>query len=292
MRWCVLGLLVVGCETAPSTLDPGLDLGLRVGGAQLRRGAPPEPAGGPVVSQVVRPQPEVQRGDGTVALHGRLGPGAVALSIQAVGDDAHWIVQPDGFDFVVAEELLWDAQLGFSYALPDSSLAVRLQAFDADGLGGPIHDTTFDVLPDTPPSVLLVSLGWDAAVDLDLSVERPDGVVIGPKNVSGSEPSVVPTAGAIPTEGLYAYDSNQECHLDLRNREDVVWFAPAAPGRYRVYANLFSTCGAASVNFGVAVLENDVVVDETSGTLYDFDAREHPGPGEAPGLLVLEFEVP
>jgi hypothetical protein len=28
-----------------------------------------------------------------------------------------------------------------------------------------------------------------------------------------------------------------------------------------------------------------------AGTLYELDARVHPAPGEAPGLLVAEFQV-
>ena len=31
------------------------------------------------------------------------------------------------------------------------------------------------IQPDVPPAQLLVSLGWDAPVDLDLHVELPDG---------------------------------------------------------------------------------------------------------------------
>ncbi|MCH9683461.1 MAG: hypothetical protein K0V04_18635 [Deltaproteobacteria bacterium] len=288
------GVAGVGCEAAPSRLGPGLDLQLRVSGAQLVEGGLADDQGGPVVSQVVRPQAEVRRGEASVALGGRLGPGGIALHVQAVGDADHWIVAPKGFDFVVTNELLWDASLELSHSICCDRLPVRLQAVDGQGRHGPVTETSFVVLPDVPPARQLISLGWDAAVDLDLHVELPDGTVVGPKNINGYEPPMVPD----PTdetwmEGPYfEYDSNQQCRLDLRNRENVVWPVEPVAGRYRVYAQLFSACGQAAVNFTAMVQQGQEVTAEAGGTLFEFDARQHPADGEAPGLFVLEFEVP
>lgn len=282
-----------GCEAAPSQFGPGLDLQVRVAGAQLQQGPLGPDEGGPTVSQVLRPQSTVHRGEAAVELDGRLGAGGVALHVQAVGDEDHWIAAPKGFDFVIADELLWDAQLEFSHAIIRDRVTLRLQATDASGRGGPVREVDFGVLPDVPPSALLVSLGWDGPVDLDLHVELPDGTVVGAKNTSSYEP---PAGGPIDPDawmlGAYHdFDSNQQCRLDLRNRENVVWPMPPTPGIYRVYAQLFSPCDRAAVNFQAMVQRADDVTDVVGGTLHAFDSREHPADGEAPGLLVLEFEV-
>ncbi|MEM6296190.1 MAG: hypothetical protein AAGA54_33265, partial [Myxococcota bacterium] len=231
-------MLAAGCETSPSSHELGLDLQLRVFEAQLQRGELLEPQGGPDVTQVLTPQLGVRRGDATVKLGGRLGVDGVSLLVHAVGDEDHWQVAPDGFDFVISDELLWDAQLEFSHAIATPQLQVELQAVDADGRPGEVTTATFDLLEDVPASQLLVSLGWDAPVDLDLHVELPSGVVVGSKNTNAFEPvpgMITPPDGAT-LGGYHDFDSNQQCGLDLRNRENVVWQVTPPPGRYRVYA--------------------------------------------------------
>lgn len=291
---CVVALVAAwGCEPSPSRFGPGLDLSVRVLGGQLRDGSLDADEGGPSVSQVLRPQAAVLRGEATVELDGRLARDGVALHVQAQGDDGHWVVQPAGFDFVVTDELLWDAQLEFSHSIRDDRVTLLLQAFDGEGRGGPTRAVDFVVLPDVAPSQLLFSLGWDSPVDLDLYVQTPDGTIVGPKNINSYEP---PAGGVIPGDewmqgGIYDYDSNQQCRFDLRNRENVVWTQAPPPGRYRVYAHLFSPCDREVVNFQAMVKRGDEVISEVGGTQYAFDSRVHPTDGEAPGLLVLEVDV-
>ncbi len=294
-RSVTLCLLLLGaCESSPSLFGPGLDQQVRVSQGQLIRGGLAPDSGGPTVSQVLRPQPEVARGDATVQLDGRLGPRGIALHLQAAGDEDHWQVAPKGFDFTITDELLWDAQLEFSHAIPGDRVDLLLQATDAEGRAGPVESIDFTILPDVPPSQLLVSLGWNSAVDLDLHVQLPDGTVVGPKNPNSNEtvPGTVPEPDAWMQGGVYPHDSNQQCRLDLRNREDVVWVQPPPSGTYRAYVHLFSPCDEAAVDFQVVVHRQDQSDDAAGGTLYEFDSRIHPAPGEVPGLLVLEFEVP
>ncbi len=290
----VATLVLAACTEPGSLPGLGLDLQLRIADAQLLRGELASDQGGPAVTQLLRPQPQVARGEGTVELAGRLGPGGVALHIQAVGDPDHWIVAPKGLDFVVADELLWDTQLQFSPAIEVDRLPVRLQATDEHGRPGPVLETSFVILPDLPPARLLVSLGWDAPVDLDLHVETPNGIVVGAKNPT----TLQPTAGQVlPPQawmdaGLFAFDSNQQCRLDLQNRETVAWVGEPPAGTYRVYAHLFSPCDQEAVHLGVMVQHDGRPIAEASATQYAFDSRVHPADGEAPGLLVIEFEVP
>ncbi len=288
-----LCLLSLSCEESPSLPGMGLDLRVRVHDAQLQRGALPSEDGGPSVTQILTPQIGVRRGEGTVQLGGRLGDGGVSLLIHGVGDDDHWQVAPSGFDFVIANELLFGTELEFSHAIDTDTLEVELQAVDETGRAGAITSATFELQADVPPAELLVSLGWDAPVDLDLHVELPSGVIVGAKNINAFEPTpgVQPPPDGATLGGYHDYDSNQQCSLDLRNRENVVWQVTPPPGRYRVYAELYSACDAAAVNFEATALQGTESLADSGGTLYAFDAREHARAGEVPGLLVLEFEV-
>ncbi len=290
----VLCALALSCEDSPSLPGMGLDLQLRVRDAQLQRGSLRPQDGGPSVSQLLTPQIGVRRGEGTVQLGGRLGSGGVSLLVHGVGDDDHWQVAPSGFDFVIADELLFGTELEFSHAIATDTLEVELQAVDEAGRAGAITTATFELQSDVPPAELLVSLGLDAPVDLDLHVELPSGVIVGAKNINEFEPTpgVQPPPDGATLGGYHDYDSNQQCALDLRNRENVVWQVPPAPGRYRVYAELFSACDAAAVNFETTALRGTESLAESGGTLYAFDARDHARDGDVPGLLVLEFEVP
>lgn len=288
-------LTATGCEPSSSLFGPGLDMQVRVHDAQLARGEVSDDQGGPIVSQVSRPQPEVARGEGTVILKGRLGPGGVAVHLQAEGDDGRWIIPAKGYDFVIDDELQWSAELEFSYAIQVDELPVRLQASDADGVLGPVTETRFFLSPDVPPARLLVSLGWDAPVDVDLHVVDPSGVTIGAKNINSYEPppGQVPPPDEWMQGGYLDYDSNQQCQLDLRNRENILWlYADPPPGRYQVYAHLYSACGQSAVNIVGTVQQDGELVTTGNTTLYDFDARVHPAEGETPGLLLLEFDIP
>lgn len=288
-----LCLLAVSCEEGPSLPGMGLGLQLRVRDAQLQRGSLPVPDGGPSVTQILTPQIGVRRGEGTVQLGGRLGAGGVSLLVHGIGDEDHWQVAPSGFDFVIADELLFGTELEFSHAIEPDTLEVELQAVDEAGRAGAVTTATFELLADVPASELLVSLAWDAAVDLDLHVELPSGVIVGAKNINAFEPlpGVQPPPDGKTLGGYHDHDSNQQCTLDLRNRENVVWQVAPPPGKYRVYAELYSACDAASVNFEANALQGTESLANSGGTLYAFDAREHARDGEVPGFLILEFEV-
>jgi hypothetical protein len=300
MRWhlalaLTLSLSAAGCERSESLFGPGLELQIRAQGAQLQRGELGADQGGPAVTQIRRPQPEVARGDATVHFGGRLGADGVALHLHADGDPHHWVLPAKGFDFVVSDELQWSTILEFSHAIQSDIVGVNLQAADAEGRLGPVATTVFNILPDVPPARLLVSLGWDAPVDLDLHVRTPDGIVVGAKNINSYEPPVgsAPVPGEWMEGGYLDFDSNQECVLDLRNRENILWLnSDPPPGRYQVYAHLFSACGQSAVSFIAVVQVNGDVIARAASTLYDFDARIHPVEGEIPGLFMIEFEIP
>ena len=298
---------LMGCESSTSLFGPGLDQQVRVRGGQLVKGPIVDPGCdpsssdcGPAVTSIARNQASVTRGDGTVIVTGRLGPGGTAIHVWAEGDPNHWVALASNFDFIEPDELQYTLELEFSFSIQGDVLPVYLQAADEDGRLGPVSVTEFTILPDVPPAKLLVSLGWDAAVDLDLHVQLPDGTVVGAKNINSNEPSNNPADPSWMYGGFLDYDSNQQCQIDARNRENVVWLkrendpnaVPPPSGLYRVYAHLFAPCGASSVSFeSVAELDGEVI-QRGASTLYEFDSRVHPSDGEAPGLLLMEFEVP
>ena len=289
----------VGAACAQDAQDPspGLHLLFRVVDAQFMRDSlvPPDPEG-PVVPIIRQQQSLVRRGEADVTLQGRLGPGGWSVHMQLEGDPDHWAKPAGVFDFAFPDQLLWRAQLEFSSAIPTGTTATVLtQAVDRDGRGGPIRRTVFALAEEPPPSFLSVSLGWDAPVDLDLHVVTPDGIDIHPKNINSFIPP--PPGTSTVTDvwrqgGRHDFDSNQECVFDGRQVERVLYVeAPPPPGRFRVYAQLFSACGHESVRFRAVVHQGGAVVGQAQSALFAFDAREHPGPGEAPGLLLLEFDV-
>ncbi|MEN0067092.1 MAG: hypothetical protein AAGA48_33485 [Myxococcota bacterium] len=291
MAWM---LALWGCTSSVSQFGPGLDLSIQVAGAQLQNGPIGPDRGGPTVSQVLRPQPEVLRGETGVALNGRLAPGGVALHLQAEGDDDHWVLPAQGFDFVVADELQFSAELSISHAVPKDRIPLRLAAADADGRLGPVFETELLLRDDLPPAVLLVSLAWDAPADVDLHVVDPDGVVIGAKDLNSLPAPNGPIADpdGWMQGGYLDFDSNQQCRLDLRNRENIIWLNPPPSGRYQIFAHLFSPCDHPAVNMvAVAQLDSEVVA-RAGTTQYPFDSRVHFAEGEVPGLWLAEFEVP
>jgi len=223
-------LSVLGCEST-SSFDLGLDQQVRVQNGQLLKGQPIDPGCdpatsstcGPAVTEVRRNQTEVSRGDGTVGVQGRLGPGATALHVWAEGDSNHWVVLPSNFDFTVPDELTYSIQLEFSFAIQTDTLNVHLQAADESGRLGPPSIAEYTILPDVPPAALLVSLGWDAPADMDLHVQLPDGTMVGAKNINSTKPSSIPGDPGYMYGGYLDLDSNQQCVTDALNRENFVW---------------------------------------------------------------------
>lgn len=284
-----------GCRGA--TPDPGLDLQMRVRGAQLVRAALPAEAGGPAVTLVDVRGPRVSPGDGAVRVAGRTAGGAFALNVAIDRDDAHWVLESGLPDSEVPGELAWEALLDFSRALAPGPFQVRLQAVDGEGRPGPVAEATLEALPLYPLGALVITLEWDQNLDADLLVETPSGVLLGGKNLNTvSQPP--PGGSPLPPDafldgGVLDQDSNANCVLDGRRRENAVWSASAPAGHYRVFAALAQTCGVDSSQFEVTVRREGELVGRALGALRASDALSYPGqPPQAPGVLALELDVP
>ena len=285
----------LGCSGARS--DPGLDLQLRVRGAQLVRRALPAPAGGPLVTFVDVRAPRVVPGEGGTLVSGRTVRGAFAVNIGSDREDSYWIVPTGVEDSAVPGELSWQALLDFSPSLKPGSFELRVQATDGTGKPGEVSRAPYQALPLYPDGDLVVSLEWDANVDADLLVRDPSGVTLGGKNLNTwsapppGEPQAPPDA--YKTGGILDQDSNANCLIDGRRKENAVWQSAAPKGRYVVLVALVRGCGLNSTSYRVTVRRQGKIISTVGGDLSASDALAYPQePLKSPGVWATEFDVP
>lgn len=278
--------------------DRGYDLRLRVPGAQLVRAPLPTDNGGPKLTLVDLRDTQVGAGDTGNPIFGRAAGGTFAINVTFDGDPAYWVVPVGLPDDVNPGENQFRVVIDYARSLPPGPIRVLLQAVDGQGRPGPVSVARLLVLPTIPDGELVFSLEWDAEVDADLLVLDPSGVLIGPKDISSSVP---PAPGApLPNTqdasvvgvGQLDQDSNANCVIDGRRRENIVWTSAPPRGRYTVYVALASTCGLSRSAFRVKVSFGGRERRFTD-VLYASDGRSQPlAPALSPGLLVTTLDVP
>ena len=163
------------------------------------------------------------------------------------------------------------------------------------GVGATVPGNACD--PKREPPALVVSLAWDAAVDLDLKVITPTGKLVDPKHPNTADPVDGQVDLTAPGVGVMDRDSNGDCRLDNRNRENLVFETPPAPGHYLIYADLYSACGKGSVRFDASIVSGVAGAEE--GTFKQVTTFEQGGVlgaaqadgGSKLGLFVTEFIV-
>ena len=142
----------------------------------------------------------------------------------------------------------------------------------------------------------MVSLVWDAPVDLDLRVVTPSGKIVDPKHPSTADAVDGKVDPSAPGTGVIDTDALLNCVNTGHRRENLVWQQSPALGRYFVYANLYDACGQAAVRFTLSLNRPEPLADggarltstdERSGELLAMDANV----GSALGLFVSEFLV-
>jgi len=152
--------------------------------------------------------------------------------------------------------------------------------------------------PTVVPPALIVSLAWDAGVDLDLKVVTPSGKLVDPKHPTtdlGTEDHDPDPEGA--GIGVLDRDSNGDCAIDGLRRENLVFAERPLPGRYAVYASLNQACGEKSTRFSVSLTSRvDGAEPETYAQVQTYEksglllAAQADG-GAKLGLYVTEFVV-
>ncbi len=205
---------------------------------------------------------------------------AVGLRIEDRGE-GYWLVPTLFPDVQSPGELLWRFNVDLQDSLPAGQHRLLTVAFDEDGNPGTQASTTICVnslVPDNGnacnparvPPFLVISLEWDTPVDLDLRVVLPDGQVIDAEHPVSGEPD---SSGKIDLNargvGKLQTDSNHDCVIDGRQREDIVFRARPRRGRYTVYASLNRACEQAGVTY-----KSSYHVRTQDGEDYGVDSRD------------------
>jgi hypothetical protein len=246
-----------------------------------------------------------RQGQGGAKVTGRASEtaSAVGISLDGVGT-GYWVVpigEPDG---TVQGEFDWTAVCDFADGIPAGNHSIRVVAIDGLGTAGEtfpqpvciasrVPDNFHSCRPKRAVPEAVISLEWDANVDLDLQVVAPDGRLIDPKHPYSEDPN---DAGVLPRDvGKFDRDSNPACALDGIRMENLVWKDVKPHGTYQIYANLFDACKQPAVRFTVSVYTKGSNPDggegslvnhfSQSGELMDFQANGD----SARGLFISEF---
>jgi hypothetical protein len=323
-----LGLLgavpLSGCSSQPQTAGLSEPVRVRYGltqNAQFRAGNLPGSA--PLTSQealsgVLPSAPSlslnvagsvVREADTGFNLGGVTSGEAVAVGIRFLDlGTGYWLLPVAGRDPTIPGIYTWAATADFGGDIPAGFHQLAAVAIDALGHGGTqaesdlcvaseIPDNLSACSPGVAPPATVVSLAWDAPVDLDLRVVTPSGKIVDPKHPSTADAvngKVDPTATGT---GIIDTDAELNCVPTGHRRENLVWQQTPALGRYFVYANLYDACAQPAVRFTLTLNRPEPAADggaprltttfERSGELLAADANA----GAALGLFVTEFVV-
>jgi hypothetical protein len=264
----------------------------------------------PTVTSVTIPNTLIPQGEPDRRISGRASDDSTAVAVKLEGKGSgYWLLPTGSEDVVNNGELEWSFRASFAHDLEPGLQRLLFAAIDAEGKSGTQTDVQLCIArsvpdngnacdPKTAPPAFVVSLAWDADVDLDLRVINPFGEVVDPKHPSSGEPD---EKGNIDPKqegaGVIARDAFAHCQAAGPRRENLVFQTPPAPGTYLIYANLFDSCAASSVRFDVslhAAVEgpepDTFTVQETfhqAGELL----RVHENGGAKLGLFVTPFEA-
>ncbi len=266
MKRALLALIAILACDKGLTRTLGLDEPIRVHGAQFIAGplpgSPPDAgSGGAKITAFSVADPTVLPGQANKAINGRTSTEAVSVALRFVDlGTGFWVLPVGTEDTQFPGEYTWQATSDFNplAARSPGNHPVRVVAIDANGNAGDAQEFTLCLAPWIPdngstcnttktPPALVISLAWDAPVDIDLGVIGPDGKLTNAKSPS----TIAPDAGVLdPTAGVIDRDSLSSCVEDSLRQEDLVFQqAPPSGTVFDVYANLFDACGQRGASF-------------------------------------------
>ena len=299
-----------GCSGQPALAGAGEPL--VVHGATFIAGALPgssPPDGGaastPDVTAIMSANNAFHAGEADRTLSGDVSDDAssVAVAFSDLGT-GYWLLVPGPPDANSPGTLTWSMTFDIGADVPPGLHTLRFAALDPAGASGtqsdlpvcidtPFADNFNACIPSRAPPAAVLSLSWDTAVDLDLEVVTPSGVLVGPHHPTTSAST---DGGVGPDDGVLDRDSGANCAPDHLRREDLVWKQAPAPGQYLAYANLFSACGQAAVRFTLSLLVAEPVdggqaLQQELVTSGELTAVEANG-GAGMGLYLGAFSFP
>lgn len=145
--------------------------------------------------------------------------------------------------------------------LPSNTFGISYAAGNAAAAVGPYTNMPIGVTT-VGTGDIQVSISWDVLSDLDLHVIDPSGQHIYFANQSSS------------TGGNLDLDSNPGCQIDGINNENITWPTGRAPrGAYKVYVNLFASCGRSLTTYSVTVTRRGAPPQVFFGTVSSASAN-------------------
>jgi hypothetical protein len=278
LAFALPALLAIGCGGVPA--DAGLGAELQVAEAQFNAGPMPASAGGPAVVSFYLQSNAAYAGEIEDPASGALGPTATAALLGLSGDLGYWTL-PAGLPSAAAPAYpTFSALLSFAESLPAGSYTLTAEAVDASGNAGDPNTATLTVAAAPEPSgALVVTLRWDSESDLDLHVVDPAG-----SEIFWGDPSPPGSGGALDV------DSNAQCVIDGRRREDVVFASGPPPGTYVVRVDTSSLCAASYAYWNVEAVLHGAVVARAEGESTETSTELSHGVGA--GVQALTLHVP
>jgi hypothetical protein len=287
----VLGACFGSCSGVPA--DEGTDADLQVRGAQFVRGPLPDDQGGPVALSVHLETNDIHPGEVDKPCSGALDHDATAVSLALFGDKGYWLLRAGAPDVQTPSYPSFKAWLSFSASLAPGAHDLVVRGSDANDRFGPLLVQRLSASDaQTPSGHLVVSLAWDTEADLDLRVVDPSGAEIWKRNINSYQPppgEPIDPAG-YAAAGVLDLDSNAQCVIDGRRRENVVYKTVAPSGHYAVRVDTFSLCAEAVAHWKVEARVDGRSLGASRGTSLQIDADMPHDRGA--GILALEIEVP
>jgi len=260
--WLALLALGAGCvksSTSPSsTLVTGYLAGVQtLAGSQTaskESGAPPAATGGPAAS-VSTISSAINGGSNLVTLHSTSAFSQVIVSAAngsatapAMADtwgapQAATGTPASGYYRLVLPSAGTDQTIvvSFGQTIPFPEFDLQFQLVAPGGsVGSPaaVHTS----LLDAGIGQVQVTASWDLLTDVDLHIIEPN------------QNEVFWFAATSATGGVLDLDSNQACHLDGKNTENIRWTTNAPAGPYIVRLDYFDRCNqTANTNYVVTV---------------------------------------
>ncbi len=222
-------------------------------------------AASPKVTDVTLANTAVEPGAAGVPLSGHTTATAQAVALRFAGmGSGYWVVPVGPPDPSDGNLPTWQCLADFGRSIAPGFHDLLFAAIDANGVSGtqydqpfcadtPVPDNLNACVPKRAPPAVVLSLSWDAPVDLDLVVQEPSGGVVGRVRAQGADGGVPASTSPAATDGVLDRDSNASCVIDGIDREDVVWQTEPPHGTYEVWADLFSACRQSGVTFTVSL---------------------------------------
>lgn len=260
-----LSLLIASCSG--ESLTEGATEPIRVLGAQFVPGD--LPGSKPLTAQEIRNGKELEKpysttpeiagrvldpGRASVGISGRTTPDGYSVGLQLVGHGTgYWVFPVGAPDPFNNNELAWSARVDFG-DIPPGLQYLRVVALDENQRAGtqrtlefcirsPLPDNLNACSPKVAPPRLVVSLEWESAGDVDLSVVTPSGEVLNYASITDGTAS--------ENAGKFTGDTGTGCLQIGPRRENIAWQEKPAKGLYYVYVNLHDACNELATPFVV-----------------------------------------